>query len=170
MPVAWLRSPAPYPEVPLARNSPTVTIVGAGFGGIGMAVRLTRAGIGDVTILERADRVGGVWAANSYPGAACDVPASLYSFSFAPKSDWTRRYPPQSEIREYLEEVAERFGVLPRIRFGVEVAEARFDDDRGTWVLGLADGSTHETDVLITACGQLSRPAVPPLPGLGDFA
>jgi cation diffusion facilitator CzcD-associated flavoprotein CzcO len=170
MHVAWRSSPDPYPEVSLPRRSPTVTIIGAGFGGIGMAVRLIRAGIGDVTILERADRVGGVWAANSYPGAACDIPASLYSFSFAPKSDWTRRYPPQSEIRDYLEDVAERFGVLPRIRFGVEVTDARFDDARGTWVLALADGSTQETEVLITACGQLSRPAVPPLPGLGDFA
>jgi cation diffusion facilitator CzcD-associated flavoprotein CzcO len=91
MHVAWRSSPDPYPEVSLPRRSPTVTIIGAGFGGIGMAVRLIRAGIGDVTILERADRVGGVWAANSYPGAACDIPASLYSFSFAPKSDWTRR-------------------------------------------------------------------------------
>jgi cation diffusion facilitator CzcD-associated flavoprotein CzcO len=160
----------PGPEVPLPRSSPTVTVVGAGFGGIGMAVRLARAGIRDITVLERADRVGGVWAANSYPGAACDIPASLYSFSFAPKTDWTRRYPPQAEIREYLEDVAARFGVLPRIRFGVEVTDARFDEASGRWVLTLADDGTHETDVLITACGQLSRPAVPPLPGLDEFA
>ena len=84
----------------MASRSPSVTIIGAGFGGIGMAVRLMRAGIEDVTILERADRVGGVWAANRYPGAACDIPASLYSFSFAPKADWSRRYPPQPEIRD----------------------------------------------------------------------
>jgi cation diffusion facilitator CzcD-associated flavoprotein CzcO len=160
----------PGREVPLPRSSPTVTVVGAGFGGIGMAVRLARAGIRDITVLERADRVGGVWAANSYPGAACDIPASLYSFSFAPKTDWTRRYPPQAEIREYLEDVAARFGVLPRIRFGVEVTDARFDEASGRWVLTLADDGTHETDVLITACGQLSRPAVPPLPGLDEFA
>jgi cation diffusion facilitator CzcD-associated flavoprotein CzcO len=148
---------------------PTVTVVGAGFGGIGMAVRLLQAGL-DVTVLERADRVGGVWQANSYPGAACDIPAPLYSYSFAPKADWTRRYPPQAEIREYLEEVAERFGVLPRIRFGAEVTDARFDERRARWVLTLAGGGTVESDVVVAACGQLSRPAVPALPGLDEFA
>jgi cation diffusion facilitator CzcD-associated flavoprotein CzcO len=84
-----------------------------------MAARLLQAGH-EVTVFERADRVGGVWAANTYPGAACDIPATLYSFSFAPKADWTRRYPPQSEIREYLEDVARRTGVLDRVRFGAE--------------------------------------------------
>jgi cation diffusion facilitator CzcD-associated flavoprotein CzcO len=147
-----------------------VTIVGAGFGGIGMAIRLLRSGIEDVTILERADRVGGVWAANSYPGAACDIPASLYSFSFAPKTDWTRRYPPQEEIQAYLHDTAARFGLLPRIRFGTEVLAARFDEARARWVLDLADGGTVECDVLITACGQLSRPALPPIPGREQFA
>jgi cation diffusion facilitator CzcD-associated flavoprotein CzcO len=153
-----------------SRRSPAITIVGAGFGGIGMAVQLLRAGFDDVTLLERAERVGGVWQANTYPGAACDVPAPLYSFSFAPKSDWTRRYPPQSEIRQYLEDTAERFGVLPRIRFGTEVRAARFDDERCRWELTLADGSTLASDVLITACGQLTRPAVPAIPGLESFA
>src|SRR3954470_22498779 len=109
-----------------------------------MAIRLRRAGIDDVTVFERADRVGGVWQANSYPGAACDIPAPLYSFSFAPKPDWSRRYPPQAEIRQYLQDVAERFGVLPRIRFSTEVTAARFDEDRARWVLSLADGDTLE--------------------------
>jgi cation diffusion facilitator CzcD-associated flavoprotein CzcO len=148
--------------------SPAVTIVGAGFGGIGMAIRLLQAGISDVAILERADRVGGVWAANSYPGAACDIPASLYSFSFAPKADWTRRYPPQEEIQSYLADVVERFGLLPRIRFGTEVRAARFDDAR--WHLDLADGGALQCDVLIPACGQLSRPAIPAIPGRDAFA
>jgi cation diffusion facilitator CzcD-associated flavoprotein CzcO len=151
-------------------RSPSVTVIGAGFGGVGMAARLLRAGLRDVTVLERGDRIGGVWAANTYPGAACDVPAALYSFSFAPKTDWTRRFPPQSEIRDYVEDVARRFGVLDRIRFGVEVVDARWDDDRARWVLTLADGGTRETDVLVTACGQLSRPAVPPIPGREAFA
>src|SRR5205085_12064022 len=133
----------PLPEEPLApTRTRAVTIIGAGFGGVGMAIRLQQAGIDDVTVLERADRVGGVWQANSYPGAACDIPASLYSFSFAPKADWSRRYPPQAEIQEYLQATAERFGVLPRIRFGVEVTDARFDDARARWVLTLADGGT----------------------------
>ena len=150
-------------------GAPTVTIIGAGFGGIGMAARLLRAGFGDVTVLEKADRVGGVWAANSYPGAACDIPAALYSFSFAPKPDWSRRYPLQEEIRDYLEETARRFGVLPLIRFGTEVCDARFDDAAGDWVLTLADGGTHRTDVLVSACGQLSSPSVPAIPGREQF-
>src|SRR4051794_7280550 len=150
-------------------RSPSVTVIGAGFGGVGMAARLLRAGFRDVTVLERGDRVGGVWAANSYPGAACDVPASLYSYSFAPKTDWTRRFPPQSEIRDYVEDVARRTGVLERIRFGVGVTAARFDDERARWVLTLADGRTLETDVLVAACGQLTRPTVPAIPGLETF-
>jgi cation diffusion facilitator CzcD-associated flavoprotein CzcO len=154
-------------EVPVA-GRPAVTIIGAGFGGIGMAARLLRAGFRDVTVFERGDRVGGVWAANTYPGAACDIPAALYSFSFAPKTDWSRRYPPQEEIRAYLEETAERSGVLPLIRFGTEVRDARWDG--GGWVLTLGDGGTHRTDVLVSACGQLTRPSVPAIPGLEDFA
>ncbi|WP_448625424.1 flavin-containing monooxygenase [Geodermatophilus sp. URMC 64] len=156
--------------MPRTPHLPSVTIIGAGFGGIGMAVRLLQAGVRDVTLLERADRVGGVWAANSYPGAACDVPAPLYSFSFAPKTDWTRRYPPQEEIRQYLEDTARPFGVLERTRFGTEVVDARFDDARRRWVLTLDDGATLETDVIVAACGQLSRPAVPAIPGLETFA
>jgi cation diffusion facilitator CzcD-associated flavoprotein CzcO len=150
-------------------RSPTVTVIGAGFGGVGMAARLLAEGF-EVTVLERADRVGGVWAANTYPGAACDIPATLYSFSFAPKSDWSRRYPPQAEIRDYLEDVARRTGVLARTRLGVEVTAARWDEERLRWELALADGGTHVSDVLVTACGQLSRPAVPDLPGLADFS
>jgi cation diffusion facilitator CzcD-associated flavoprotein CzcO len=149
---------------------PTITIIGAGFGGIGMAARLLQAGVRDVTVFERGDRVGGVWAANTYPGAACDIPAPLYSFSFAPKPDWSRRYPPQEEIRAYLEETAERLGVLPLVRFGTEVLDARYDDAARDWVLTLADGGTHRTDVLVSAAGQLTRPSIPPIPGLADFA
>jgi cation diffusion facilitator CzcD-associated flavoprotein CzcO len=150
-------------------GAPAITIIGAGFGGIGMAARLLRAGFRDVTVLEKADRVGGVWAANSYPGAACDIPAALYSFSFAPKPDWTRRYPPQEEIRAYLEDTARRFGVLPLVRFGTEVSCARYDDAAGDWVLTLADGSTQRTDVLVSACGQLSHPSIPAIPGREEF-
>jgi cation diffusion facilitator CzcD-associated flavoprotein CzcO len=146
-----------------------IAVVGAGFGGTGMAARLLQDGH-RVTLFERGERVGGVWAANTYPGAACDIPATLYSFSFAPKADWTRRYPPQSEIRDYLEDVARRTGVLERIRFGTEVTAARWDDAALRWELTLDDGSTSRCDVLVTACGQLSRPAVPAIPGLADFA
>jgi cation diffusion facilitator CzcD-associated flavoprotein CzcO len=144
-------------------------VVGGGFGGIGAAVMLRRAGYDDVTVFERSERVGGVWHHNTYPGAACDVPSHLYEFSFAPNPCWSRRYAPQAEIQSYLEEVARRHGVLDRVRTGTEVHAARWDDDRSRWALETSAGA-HEADVLITACGQLSVPSVPPLPGLESFA
>ena len=89
-----------------------VAVVGAGFGGVGAAVMLRRAGYDDVTVFERGERVGGVWNHNTYPGAACDVPSHLYEFSFEPNPRWSRRYAPQAEIQAYIEDVARRHGVL----------------------------------------------------------
>ncbi|MDX6663811.1 MAG: hypothetical protein QOG68_17 [Solirubrobacteraceae bacterium] len=147
----------------------TVAIVGAGIGGIAAAIALQREGIDDVVLFERADRVGGTWRANTYPGLACDVPSHLYSYSFAPNPDWSRRFSPGPEIRDYVEGVAERFGVLDKVRFGAEVRRADWDDEAGCWQLELAGGERHRADVVITACGQLSRPAIPSLPGLETF-
>ncbi len=147
-----------------------VGIVGAGFGGIGMAVHLKRAGFYDFTIFERGESVGGVWRANTYPGAACDVPSHLYSFSFAPGHRWSRRYAPQAEILAYLEEVADDYGLRPQVRLNTEATAARFDERSGTWALDTDDGETHTFDVLVTACGQLTNPVIPDLPGLEDFA
>jgi cation diffusion facilitator CzcD-associated flavoprotein CzcO len=144
-------------------------VVGGGFGGVGAAVMLRRAGYDDVTVFERGERVGGVWHHNTYPGAACDVPSHLYEFSFAPNPRWSRRYAPQAEIQSYLEQVAGRYGVLDRIQTGTEVHRARWEDDRSRWVLETSAGA-HASDILITACGQLSVPSVPPLPGLESFA
>src|SRR6185369_16223801 len=96
-----------------------IVIVGSGFGGLGLAIRLKRAGIESFTILEKAASLGGTWRENTYPGAACDVPSLLYCFSFAPKTDWTRRWSPQAEIRAYMEDVAAREGILRHMRFGV---------------------------------------------------
>jgi cation diffusion facilitator CzcD-associated flavoprotein CzcO len=129
---------------------------------------LRRAGYHEVTVFERGERVGGVWHHNTYPGAACDVPSHLYEFSFEPNPRWSRRYAPQAEIQAYLEDVARRHGVLDRIRTGIEVQQARWDDERCRWVLQTSAG-THEADVLLTACGQLSVPSTPPLAGLEDF-
>ena len=143
-------------------------VVGAGFGGVGAAVLLRRAGYRDVTVFERGERIGGVWSDNTYPGAACDVPSHLYEFSFAPNPDWSRRYAPQAEIQAYLEDVARREGVIDRIRTGAEVTRATFDEERAKWVLETSAG-THEADMLITACGQLSTPSVPAIPGLDSF-
>src|SRR5947199_5244533 len=139
-----------------------IAVVGGGFGGVGAAVMLRQAGYRDVTVFERADRVGGVWHDNVYPGAACDVPSHLYEFSFAPNPRWSRRYAPQAEIQAYLEDIARRHGVLERVRTGSEVTSARWDDAQERWQLDTSAGP-HTADVLLTACGQLSVPSTPPL-------
>jgi cation diffusion facilitator CzcD-associated flavoprotein CzcO len=146
----------------------SVAIVGAGFGGVGAAVLLARAGYRDVTVFERGERVGGVWHHNTYPGAACDVPSHLYEFSFAPNPRWSRRYAPQQEIQTYVEDVARRHGVLDRVRTGTEVTAAAWDEERGRWLLQTSAGE-HEADVLVTACGQLTVPKTPPIEGLDAF-
>ena len=147
---------------------PSVAIVGAGFGGLGMAIRLKRAGFEDFVIYERGESAGGVWRANTYPGAACDVPSLLYSFSFAPAHHWSRRYAPQPEILAYLEGLVERFDLGPHLRLGTEAQRAAFDSERGTWTVE-SDEGPREFDFLVTACGQLTTPAIPPLPGIEDF-
>lgn len=152
-----------------ARTKPSVAIVGAGFGGIGMGVRLKRAGFTDFRIFERGDSVGGVWRANTYPGAACDVPSHLYSFSFMRGHRWSRRYAPQAEILAYLRWCAQREGLEPHLRLGTEVTEAVFDADAGTWTVRTESGESYEANVLVTACGQLNRPAIPEVPGLEEF-
>lgn len=144
---------------------PSVLIIGAGFGGIGMAIELRRSGFTDVTVVEKAETLGGVWRENTYPGAGCDVPSPYYSFSYAPNPGWPMRYSLQAEIKTYLERTAARFGVEPR--YGVEVTDASFVD--GRWLVTTAVGETLEADVLIPAVGQLSRPAMPDLPGLDTF-
>jgi len=144
----------------------SIAVVGGGFGGVGAAVMLGRAGYDDVTVFERGERVGGVWHHNTYPGAACDIPSHLYEFSFAPNPRWSRRYAPQAEIQAYLEDVARRHGVLDRVRTGTEVTAARWDD--GRWHLETSAGP-HEADVLITGTGQLTIPSVPAIPGLDSF-
>ncbi|HTX47342.1 MAG TPA: NAD(P)/FAD-dependent oxidoreductase, partial [Solirubrobacteraceae bacterium] len=148
---------------------PSIAVVGGGFGGVGAVVMLGRAGYRDVTVFERGERIGGVWHHNTYPGAACDVPSHLYEFSFAPNPRWSRRYAPQQEIQAYLEELIAREQVGDRIRTGVEVTGARWDSERAKWLLETSGGA-HEFDLLLTACGQLSVPSVPPLPGLEQFA
>jgi cation diffusion facilitator CzcD-associated flavoprotein CzcO len=146
----------------------SVAVVGGGFGGVGAVVMLARAGYHDVTVFEKAERIGGVWHHNTYPGAACDVPSHLYEFSFEPNPRWSRRYAPQAEIQAYLEDVAGRRGVLDRIRTGTEVTAADWDEATRKWRLETSAGP-HEADILVTACGQLSVPSVPQLAGLESF-
>jgi cation diffusion facilitator CzcD-associated flavoprotein CzcO len=142
-------------------------VIGSGFGGIAAAVTVGRDG--DVVVLERGSDVGGVWRENTYPGAACDVPSHLYSFSFAPEHRWSRRFAPQPDILAYLRRVTDEFGLRPRLRLRTEVTEARYDDDRCVWRLTTATGETVEAEVVVAACGQLTRPARPDVPGIGSF-
>jgi len=150
--------------------TPHIVIIGTGFGGLGMAIRLKQAGIEAFTLLEKADAVGGTWRDNRYPGAACDVESHLYSFSFEPKADWSRKFARQPEILAYLKDCAAKYQLYTHIRFGVEVAGAAFDETRARWQIQTASGETIEADILITACGQLNQPAYPNIPGIEDFA
>ena len=145
-----------------------VMVVGSGFGGLGAAVRLRQEGVTDFLVLERAGSVGGTWRDNSYPGCACDVPSHLYSFSFAPNPDWPRTFSGQPEIRAYLERIADRFQLRPHLRFDHEVLSARWDAAGSRWELETNQG-TYTADVMVAACGPLSDPSVPDLPGLADF-
>jgi cation diffusion facilitator CzcD-associated flavoprotein CzcO len=145
----------------------SIAVVGGGFGGVGAAVMLKREGYENVTVFEKGERVGGVWQANTYPGAACDIPSHLYEYSFAPNS-WSRRFSPGPEIRAYVEGVARHFGVLDRVHTRTEVKSARWDEGSGRWLLDTSAGP-HEAEVLLTACGQLSVPKTPPIPGLESF-
>jgi cation diffusion facilitator CzcD-associated flavoprotein CzcO len=149
---------------------PSVLIVGAGFGGIGAAIELRRHGIEDVRIIERAPDLGGTWFYNSYPGAACDVPSHLYSYSYAQRRDWSRLCSPQAEIHAYLREVARAYGVDRLISTEQEVTHCAWDAARCGWSVQTAAGETHEADALVIATGQLDRPAIPRIEGAERFA
>jgi cation diffusion facilitator CzcD-associated flavoprotein CzcO len=153
--------------VPAGPDVDHVAIIGAGFAGLCMAIRLTRAGI-PFTVYEKADDIGGVWRDNTYPGAGCDVPSALYSYSFVTNPRWSRAFPLQAEILDYLRGCADRYRLRPRIRFGTEITGARYD--QGIWRLTSADGAVFTARVLVPAVGQLNRPKWPDLPGMADFA
>jgi cation diffusion facilitator CzcD-associated flavoprotein CzcO len=153
----------------------SVAIIGSGFGGIGMAARLKRAGVHDLVVLERDDALGGTWRDNTYPGAACDVPSHLYCYSFAPNPGWSRSFSPQPEIRAYLNRVANGTGVTGHIRFGHEVTAARWDPAGRLWRLEIRTASGHRgrpltARFLVSAAGPLADPMIPDLPGLENFA
>ncbi|MGI8749674.1 MAG: flavin-containing monooxygenase [Thermoleophilaceae bacterium] len=147
-----------------------VAIVGAGFSGIAMAIALRREGVEDFTVFERAEGLGGVWSHNTYPGAACDVPSYLYSFSYEQRRDWSRPCSPQAEILDYLHATAAKYGVDAHIRTRTEIARAQFDEEAARWRLETTDGESHEADALVVACGQLSRPRWPSVTGLNELA
>jgi cation diffusion facilitator CzcD-associated flavoprotein CzcO len=147
-----------------------ILIIGTGFAGIGMAIRLKQAGIDDFLLVERAGDVGGTWRDNHYPGAACDVQSHLYSFSFEPNPAWTRDFAPQREILDYLVRCTDKYGVRPHIRFHTEIVSASFDERGGRWQVRASGGRTFRARVVVSACGGLSRPSLPDIEGIESFA
>ncbi|WP_141731947.1 flavin-containing monooxygenase [Oligoflexus tunisiensis] len=147
----------------------TIVIVGTGFAGLGMAIRLKKSGIENFVLLEKADEVGGTWRDNHYPGAACDVPSPVYSFSFEPNPNWTRVFSPQAEILEYLKHCADKYQIRSHIRFHSLVQSASFDEKSGLWTVHIEGQPALMCRFLILGTGGLSRPAYPDIPGLKDY-
>lgn len=152
---------------------PRIAIIGSGFAGLGLGIQLKRQGIDTFTIFEKADEVGGTWRANTYPGAECDIPSALYSYSFE-NFDWPNKWSHQPVIKDYLEHCTDTYHLRPHIRFGATVTAARFDEAGGTWDVDVnggddADGESHRFDVVVSATGQLSRPRWPDIDGLDSF-
>ena len=158
-------------ERPLAQTTTSagIVIIGTGFAGLGMAIRLRAAGIRDFVMLERARDIGGTWRDNQYPGCACDIPSELYSFSFARNPKWTRVYPTQPEIHAYLRDCVDRYDLERHIRYESDVIEARYDAERVLWQIETRSGTRFEAAVLISGMGGLSNPAMPQIPGLAEF-
>ncbi len=153
----------------VARRAPSVLIVGAGFGGIAMAIELQRHGFERITILEQAPDLGGTWYYNGYPGAACDVPSHLYSFSFAQRRDWSRLCSPQAEIHDYLRAVAREHDVERFVRCGQRVTSCTWEERRALWHVDTESGERLEADALVLATGQLNQPAYPAIEGIERF-
>ncbi|WP_020650305.1 flavin-containing monooxygenase [Solimonas variicoloris] len=147
----------------------SVLIIGTGFSGLGMAVRLRQAGFEDFALLERAQSVGGTWRDNRYPGCACDVQSHLYSFSFDQNPEWSRMFAQQPEIERYLQGVAERYDLLRHVRFGTDVRSAHYDEAAALWRVRSADGREFAGRVLVSGMGALSNPALPKIAGLDRF-
>ena len=147
-----------------------VLIVGAGFAGIGAAIRLKQAGIDDVLIVEEGDGPGGTWHWNRYPGVAVDIPSFGYQFSFEPRADWSRVYAPGAELRDYAEHCVDTYGLREHLRLRCRIVAADFDADAHLWTLTTADDDTLTARFVVAATGVLSRPKLPDIPGVADFS
>jgi cation diffusion facilitator CzcD-associated flavoprotein CzcO len=145
-----------------------VAVIGTGFAGLGMAIRLEQEEVSDYVVFERAAEVGGTWRENHYPGCCCDVPSHVYSYSFELNPDWERGFAPQAEILEYLKHCAQKYGVRPHIRFNHEVTEAAWDESERVWRIQTT-GGTHTARVLVNGGGALSEPKAPDIQGIDSF-
>src|SRR4051794_35965381 len=143
-------------------------IIGSGFAGLGAAIRLMKEGRDDFLVVERGPEVGGTWRDNTYPGAACDVPSHLYSYSFELNPHWTRSFSPQSEIQDYLRRTADKYRVKDKCLFDTEVTQARWDGDVERWLVDTTNGS-FSADVLVSAVGALCEPQLPDIAGIDTF-
>jgi len=163
---------APLPRAPQGEGAlpdhTRVLVIGAGFGGLGLAIKLAEQGEQDFLVIERGSDVGGTWRDNTYPGAACDVPSQLYSFSFAPNPDWSRSFSPQPEIQDYLRRIARESRVLDRFRFDTAVEDATWDDRSGLWRVRTSAGEVT-ANLLVSAAGALSEPKMPDIDGIETF-
>ncbi|PCI60725.1 MAG: 4-hydroxyacetophenone monooxygenase, partial [Kordiimonadales bacterium] len=151
----------------VSANTPRIAIVGAGFSGMCMAIKLKEAGIHSFTIFEKADNVGGTWRDNTYPGVACDVPSHLYSFSFEPKSDWSRLYSEGAEIQGYCEHIARKYGLLDHVEYGCELTNSTYSD--GNWQIEFKNGRTETVAFLVSGIGGLHVPNFPNIEGQDTF-
>ncbi|SFP26906.1 Predicted flavoprotein CzcO associated with the cation diffusion facilitator CzcD [Amycolatopsis arida] len=151
------------------RTEVGVVIVGTGFSGLGMAIKLRKEGRDDFVILEKAHDVGGTWRDNTYPGCACDIQSHMYSFSFEQNPDWTRSFSPQREIWDYLRRVAEKYDLYRFVRFGQEMTGARWDADEGRWHVSTRSGDEFVGQFLVSGVGALHVPQTPRLPGIERF-
>src|SRR5688500_17717684 len=147
-------------------------VIGAGFAGLCTAIKLQEDGETDFLVVEKGPDVGGTWRDNTYPGAACDVPSQLYSFSFAPNPDWSMSFSPQPEIQAYIQKVASRSGVLDRFVFDTTVQHAAWDEAAQRWTVetsGPQGTRTLTSNTLVVAAGGLSEPRLPDIDGIDDF-
>lgn len=151
-------------------NKIRFAIIGAGFGGIGMGISLLARGERDFLIFDRSEGVGGTWWLNRYPGCACDVPSHLYSFSFFPNPDWSRRFAPRAEIQAYLERATRRFKLTPHLRLGTGISSLAWNESESAWSLRDQHGQSWQARYVVSAIGGLSRPKFPEIPGLSEFS
>jgi cation diffusion facilitator CzcD-associated flavoprotein CzcO len=148
---------------------PEIVIIGSGFAGLGMAIRLKQAGFHDFVVLEKNDDLGGTWRDNQYPGCACDVPSHMYSFSFELNHDWSRMFAPQREIWDYLRRTVDKYGVGGHVRYGSAVEAMEYDDETRRWQVTTAAGDVYTPRAVISGIGALHIPSYPNIPGLERF-